>query len=374
MAGSDTLKMGGLALGSVFFTFVVVDLLAGWLLLPTLSPEVVSHPVFHHALAPDAITEVSEAEYVYRQHVNRFGLRGSDIEKEKSQDAFRIIMLGDSFTMGKGATDEKTFVALLDRMIASSDGRRVEIVNGGVESYTPILSYLQLRELFRGFDPDLVVFNLDMSDLTQEQAYRGVARFGPDGKLLAVGDTRETRLDREIRDWFSRNTYFTRLIIYYFRQRKFSPDRLTVDNTVRMKNPELMAHTLASDTRDRSDQWSDIFESIDWIRELAKERGADFALTTYPWGHQVSDTEWVPGRYRFMPEGSQPDERSFEAIEAFARSRSIPFLNATGAFRSYDGSSKLYWSVDMHWTEAGHAVMAEELATFLTEHFELNRI
>ena len=46
----------------------------------------------------------------------------------------------------------------------------VEVLNGGVDSYAPILAAIQLdRDLLR-FAPDMVVFSFENSDLIQEAA------------------------------------------------------------------------------------------------------------------------------------------------------------------------------------------------------------
>ena len=363
-----------LAAASVLLSFVVFDLIAGALLLPTLSPAIESDPILHHRLAPGTVSEISEAEYRYRQHVNELGLRGAEVSRQKPPDHYRILLLGDSFTMGKGVPDEATFAAQLGRLLRGPRGERLEVLNAGVDSYTTLLSYLQLREQLRGTEPDLVVLNLDVSDLVQEQAYRKLARYDDAGRLEGVSDDRSRKFSKVVREWLTRNTYFTRLIIYWTRTRKLSPDRLTVETTVMMRNPELLAHTLKSDERDRSEQWDDVFSSIRRIRDHADQLGADFLLTVYPWGHQVSEQEWVPGRWKFVPEDMQVDDRSLRAIEKRAKELGIDYLDLFPAFRAYDGEARLYWRLDMHWTEAGHELMAREIAAHLVDRYQLERL
>ena len=91
-------------------------------------------------------------------------------------------MLGDSFTMGKGVEDDSTFSAMLDRSMSAGD-QSVEVLNAGVDSYSPLLAYLRITKTLPDLDPDLVVLNFDMSDLVQDAFYRSGAERGSDAPL-----------------------------------------------------------------------------------------------------------------------------------------------------------------------------------------------
>ena len=96
-------------------------------------------------------------------------------------------MLGDSFTEGfglrAGQTMPKQVEALLD---GGRCTRPIEVVNGGVSSYSPILEYLFLVHVGLGLDPDLVVLSFDMTDVHDDWVRSQVATFAPDGLPLAV--------------------------------------------------------------------------------------------------------------------------------------------------------------------------------------------
>lgn len=94
-------------------------------------------------------------------------------------------------------------------------------------------------------------------------------------------------------------------------------------------------------------------------------------LTQYPWGHQVNETEWLQGRRGFVPDGALTSDRSMERLESFAMQRDITSLNLYSAFRSAAGNPPLYHCRDMHWTQAGHRVMAAVLEDFLVGAGEL---
>jgi hypothetical protein len=212
-----------LAATSVVVAFFAVDVVAGALLITRLSPQLVPDEYRHHVLVPDSLSKFEQQDFSYVQRTNSLGIRGAEVTVEKPPDVFRILMLGDSFTMGKGVEDGETFSALLERSLnqrsEQCEGKKIRVLNGGVDSYAPILSYLQLsRDLYQ-LSPDVVVLNLDMSDLVQETAYRGEAVFDKNGDIIAVPGSadRDTASER-FRFWIENHLYLTRLILFYANQ------------------------------------------------------------------------------------------------------------------------------------------------------------
>src|SRR5262245_14050504 len=132
---------------SISVTYVIVDLVSSYFLIQRLSPLIIADQYRHHKLVPNKHSEIKTSEYSYIQTVNNLGLRGHDIQLKKALDHYRILMLGDSFTMGKGVNDDKTFSALLEESLnnnnntVSNKTKNIEVLNAGVDSYSPILSF-----------------------------------------------------------------------------------------------------------------------------------------------------------------------------------------------------------------------------------------
>jgi lysophospholipase L1-like esterase len=301
------------------------------------------------------------------------GLRGADVSPAKHHAMYRIVMLGDSFTGGRGVDDDQTFSAILERSLnanaAAGADRAVEVVNAGVDSYSPMLSYLQLSRQLPPLDPDLVVLNFDMSDLVQESLYRSRASYTAAGEPLGVdGRVRsDGPLTTRVRRLIRRHFYFTRRIVIGLEPPITGPD--TLEYRVSRADRELLQHTLASDTVDRTDQWKGVFDSILRIRAYCDEIGSDFLLTVYPWGHQVSEDEWATGRDSFLPEDFTLSDNSVQTLEEFIVEHDVEFLNTFRAFRAYRGVQRLYYDLDMHWTPAGHRLMARELERRIRARF-----
>ena len=202
-----------------------------------------------------------------------------------------------------------------------------------------------------------MILNLDMGDLEQDTGYRSLARFDPMGGIVGV-DGREDAagvptLSTRVRVWIDRHLYVTRLLVLYLDEVTGATDLAepTVENTVNVMTKTVLRHTLAEDSVvDRTREWRNIFDSILRIRDYCARHGFTFVMTLYPWGHQVNDKEWVPGRRQFVPPGAAISDRSIVRLHQFCRENSIEVLDVFPAFRAYRGATLLYHKHDMHWT------------------------
>ena len=366
-----------LTIVSVGLTYALVDVVAGWLLIKPLSPPLVPDAHRHHRLVANSYAQFTQRDFSYTQRVNNLGMRGEDRQAAKPAGRIRIVTLGDSFTMGKGVEDAETFSVgleklLNERLAACSAPVAVEVLNGGVDSYAPILSYLQFTREVAALESDLVIHSLDVSDLVQEAAYRKQAQFSETGEPVAVPqlDQRQVSMTERARNWVERHLYLTRLVLY-FANRAFGFKDLSVRDVVTQATFETAAHTLVGDTVNRDRQWADMFDSIGRLRDAAAGSGADYLLVSYPWGHQVNEREWVPGRDNFMPHGAVASDASAVRLATFARDSAIVFLDLLPQFRKYSGDEPLYFRYDNHLTVRGHRLMAQGIGEFVAaRHLE----
>jgi hypothetical protein len=354
--------------------YLVADGIVGFVLIKPLSPALVPDEFRHHKLVPDSYSRLEQPDFSYIQRVNKLGLRGRETTVEKPDGVYRILTLGDSFTMGKGVEDDQTFSVLLETLLNKAPGsscksKKIEVLNGGVDSYAPVLSNIELRRDLASLKPDLIIHNLDNSDLVQEAAYRKAAVLAADGSVLAVPNVaRQASLTDRTRDWIDQHLFFTRAMLYYA-SKNMGTEEINVRTVATQANREIVLHTLAADHEPRDAQWRDIFASIDSIRTFAAEHNAEYVLSIYPWAHQISKTEWIPGRYTYMSADDVPSDNSLLTIRKMSAERGIHLAEMYPVFQAYSGTDKLYFSNDPHWTAAGQRLMAEGLADYLRKNY-----
>src|SRR5215472_18414827 len=94
---------------------------------------------------------------------NSKGLRDREFSYEKPPGRLRIMMLGDSFTVGWGAKFDETFPKRIERMFADR-GIEADVINTGVGNYNTIQEVeYYLTEGYK-YNPDIVVLNFTFND------------------------------------------------------------------------------------------------------------------------------------------------------------------------------------------------------------------
>lgn len=88
--------------------------------------------------------------------LNNQGLRGEDFSRNKPNDTFRILVLGDSYTYGSGIREESTYSSFLQRKFGES-GKKVQVVNAGWPGAGMKDYYSFYRRDGVSMDPDVVV-------------------------------------------------------------------------------------------------------------------------------------------------------------------------------------------------------------------------
>jgi hypothetical protein len=107
---------------------------------------------FDHELGWAPLENVTYADKGFLVHQNQFGLRApEDIQLKNTSGRKRVLVLGDSYVWGFGATQEELFTA---RQVYRTDD---ELINGGVSGYGTDQEYLFYLREGQKFEVDEVV-------------------------------------------------------------------------------------------------------------------------------------------------------------------------------------------------------------------------
>lgn len=100
--------------------------------------------------------EMITHEYRHKFSTNSQGFRGlKEYSFRKNKDVFRIVVLGDSVTLGHGVEDHDTFSALLEKRLSTE--RSSEVLNMGVSGFGTGEELIQLEKVGLKYNPDLVI-------------------------------------------------------------------------------------------------------------------------------------------------------------------------------------------------------------------------
>ena len=110
-------------------------------------PLLMPSAVCHHELRRLQKTTVSPGQGVepVRFRVNSLGCRGPDVATPAAPGLYRILILGDDSVCGSGVAEEETIAARLKQFLSKSTTAEIEVINGGVPGYCPLLSSLKFE-------------------------------------------------------------------------------------------------------------------------------------------------------------------------------------------------------------------------------------
>ena len=343
------------------------------------------HPLYHHRYYANVAVKEWKADYDVVYTTNDLGLRGARRYGPKPAGVKRLLMLGDSFTFGIGVNDDEPFSAVIQQEMDPRRAR-IEVINAGVGSYSPILHYLTLRDLYLPLEPDAVILWFDVTDLQDDYLYERHLRYDAQGRLVACNSD----YVRGHRDWVRPVLRRSAMANYFYSKfagtyekigmlgwRAYLGAKLRGDDTklnaVHMTAARrahvdllkydrlLMVRGLATPA-ELERYWERTGGYLLRIQDLLRARDIPFALGLYPNAVQVGPNQWAEGRvYRMFDKGRTYDDPfPFTFIEAFARAHDIPVINTTPAFLAAR-DQELYYRWDGHFTPAGHRVLASHL-------------
>jgi lysophospholipase L1-like esterase len=114
--------------------------------------------------------------------------------------AIRYLALGDSYTIGTGASDEShNFPSIVSGLLSKATGTRVEVTNPAINGFTTLDLIAKELPLIERIKPDLVTVLIGVNDLVQNRSVdeykvslatiydriRGLALEG--GRVAAIG-------------------------------------------------------------------------------------------------------------------------------------------------------------------------------------------
>ncbi len=289
------------------------------------------------------------------------GFRGSGLEQPKPPGVFRIACLGGSSTYGTGpSSNETTWPAVLEQRLSEAlPGCRIEVLNGGVPTWTTTESLISLQTRVLPFEPDLVLVYHGMNDasaaLWPEPRSDG-SHFRSVWPVLRKSPV-EPILERSV-TYLVWRRYFTdylqrRIDGNYKAIRDYDPDY--VDPYGDGPLPAVGFDTFA--------------RNLESMVAVARAHGAEVAFVTQAvWSADPSTDNFWSGRNRLRALGMLE-----ERLRAVAEQLQVPLIDAAPelleAERSSAGAGEAagVFADDVHLTDRGAALLAALVAAGLEE-------
>lgn len=326
-------------------------------------------------------------------YINSHGFRDKERTFEKSEDTFRILVLGDSYVEALQVALESSFSALLEKKLnTNSPFNKIEVIALGESGIGTADAYAKYLNFGMDFSPDLVILAFltgndfqNNSKFLNREALKFYFIYDDNGDLVLDKSAweeyeRSLTLPKQLFQSLKRHSYLASLIserFFLLRRQirhsrfesQFSKDTQRVENKKlgEFSNLNMYLPNLPKNWRKAVDISKD---SILKFRDKVEEDGAKFVLVSLSTAAQVHTRirEQINERYEVSFDYDQPDR----ILEEFAEQRKITFLKLMPIFRDYH----LKTGKDLHgfrssglghWNENGHQLAAEEILKFLKQ-------
>ncbi len=304
-------------------------------------------------------------EFSVWNYTNAEGFRvpapGREFARNKSEGAYRVILLGPSFAYGWGVDYEQSFAAVLERELEShgfAGSADLELINAGVPSLGVALGLRWYDHVGRTYHPDLVIQFIygSMAVPNDPTAHAVVSE---EGYLVQPDQPRSARL-RDRAKKFA--TVFYAWLVWSKLDAKLEARPEESDRRVLGAGRELEAAA-------RFDPASpQVREALDFYRDLERtvqRDGAELLIVYFPLSYAIHAED--QSRWKHLGVVDVPAQIAFDA--EFARylgERGFQVVNATGALQSAaQRGERLYYWLDIHWTTKGNEVAARAVADWL---------
>ncbi len=286
---------------------------------------------------------------------NALGFRGPEIGKKTEQD-FRVLVLGDSITLADYAQEEETYPAQIERHLRalSTGPKTITVVNAGMGSVDLRSELLMLTETGLAALPDIVVVGLYLNDAEASFALRAVT-YPP--------WVRWSRLATSV---LNRTSYLKTLVQYGLREqgrqdelREFLTDHPSSPAEDWREGAAGFNHEIVQAFGDwgyawTDEAWDEMAQTLSLMKQVTADHGAELFVALFPVRQQVEA--------RVLRD--EPQRRFAEAM----RRLGLPHLDLLPALRRrFERDGRRLFFDHCHYRPEGDRLNGRQIAAELAE-------
>jgi hypothetical protein len=320
---------------------------------------------------PNSTTYEKGKEYNALYRINGVGLRDRDYGA-KDPGKFRVLLLGDSFSVSHGLAIEDSLSRQLERSLQTMidpDRRKVtvEVVNTATGGYSPYNYWKAYQRWARVFRPDAVVVGLspDDYDCSNEDSEYLIQ----DGDIQAAYKAGEKPPDvggksiTGLRKWLAWNSEFYVLMRSFFYYNDLAGQAsLWVTARGEAQLGQLRQYVVPP-PEDIGKAWARTFHYLQKLKHETAADGAALILVPIPLSLEID-----PGDFRrtlaasgLTPARVDPDQ-PLRMISEFAGREGLAVLDPRAELREREKYRRCYFVYDGHWNADGIRVATSSIA------------
>jgi len=330
-----------------------------------------SDPIIGLTYKPNAKTFEKGREYNALYQINSLGLRDREYDSKES-GVFRVLLLGDSFSVSHGLPIEQSLSRQMERAlqeIADREGRAVkfEVINAAVGGYSPYNYWKAYRRWAPVFRPDVVLvgFSPDDYDCSNENARYLIES----GDIVAIsGNGQEPGRDekisvRKIRKWLSWNSELYILMRNFFYYNDFVGRVWLRISAKTEANLSQLEQYVVPQPESMKKAWAKAFSYLQKLRQETAGDGVKLIVLPIPMKMEVDAEQY---RQALTASGLTPQQvdpgQPLRLISGFCKAEDIALIDPRPAIRQRHAEVPCYFVYDGHWIAEGIRVATVSLA------------
>lgn len=326
------------------------------------------HPDLPYRLRPGFGTSTGASPAGNAVRVNRYGMRGPEIEQLPRSGWRRVLVVGDSVVYGHALREAESFPVRLAEELTRRGVVRTEVLNGGVSGWDTSAEAAFLEEVGLALEPAVVILGVSLND------YRRPPVLTARGVLSQQGQSRESST------WLEDHSDFFLLLRSLVQRvlasgRAPTPRRTPASDAAAAEQPQRAARgPLGNAIEDEiarrharfysapePEAWGRIREALARMARLTVERGIAFKVILFPESFQFQE-----------PEPNRDPQRAWLSLCA---ELGLDCLDLWQAFATAadDPALRLFNGIQ-HPNAAGTIVAARAVASSLVDDDTLTRV
>lgn len=346
------LLRAALAVGGIAVTFGFLEVAVRLVAPQTMGPAIFEPgPGGIWSLKANFDARLFGPEYDIRIRLNSKGLRDVERSYAKPAGVFRILVVGDSMTMGAGVNLEETYVKRVDQVLNSvNDAIRYDLINAGVQNWGTGEQLIFLKDEWILYEPDVVLLAFQNTDVTDNVRHRFWELRA--GNLMRLSGRQSERLMAS----FVSHIWGYKWAITHSHAATFIRNTLfqLLYTRAYSKNQNELINAASAEVKGVDYPWQLTERLLAEMHRLVVEREIPFMVIYIPNRVEVEE-------HRRNHNPSYTEKFLLE----FVKKRSVPFMTLVPVLAAAGEIRDLYYPRDGHWTARGHQVASEEIVKFL---------
>lgn len=302
-----------------------------------------------YSLIPNKTSHLRYNNYDYILKTNSLGFASPEIDLRKDDPRiFRILIVGDAFSMPEGMEYTFSYPSLLEQELKSDiKDKSIQVINGGVTGYGPNEMLAQIKYYIDTIKPDLVINEFFINEF-EEVNLTELARLKDIGFSMEESKRIQffgySQLNLNYRIWMrtvlgvedKQYNYYKSLLNLY------------------EKSSELYSDSVINKLDDY----------LVKIKSLTDQNGSKLWLMYIPGQIEISHAKYIsyyPAHVNLADTNKFDFNSSHRIINSLCIKHKIPLLDTKEILKRYP-DQPVYFEDSWHWNHKGHKIISKMLA------------